>query len=136
MQWYAKMMATGVEAVDNQHQEIIKKVNDLKQAVNSGAIKEKEINGMIVFLTEYVIEHFRTEEALQMEIDYYGYDEHRREHEDLIKKVSAMHGEFQRGGITFENIHKLIAMLETWLLEHIAGSDSMFAKCYRQATQE
>lgn len=132
MEWNEEIMSTGVELVDSQHKEIIRRVNNLKQVAECGGnALTPEINHLIDFLADYVIAHFLSEETLQMKINYADFEAHKLEHEGFIHNFTDMRDMYQRSGATNENIQALISMSESWLIEHIAGSDSRFAACYR-----
>ena len=68
MQWTADL-ATGVTEIDNQHKEIFSRLGQLYAACSEGRGKE-EVLRLILFLEEYVKEHFSAEERLQMRHGY------------------------------------------------------------------
>ena len=75
VQW-SDDLTTGIDKIDNQHKNLIIKVNELLQAINAGKGK-RQIGSMLEFLGEYVVEHFSTEEEYMKEYNY-----------DLLKVLS------------------------------------------------
>ena len=68
LEW-REYLSTGVEQVDNQHKEIFKRLKNLFEACCEEKGNEEVLN-LINFLENYVIEHFRDEEALQENCSY------------------------------------------------------------------
>jgi hemerythrin len=56
-------LSVGVKVIDQQHQEMIKRINRLLDAMQGGK-GGKETEGAIEFLEEYVVVHFGAEEEL------------------------------------------------------------------------
>lgn len=136
MLWNPEIMATGVEIVDNQHQEIIRRVNAVSEKVNDNSGDYlADIDLLIDFLADYVIVHFQSEETLQQEIFYSGYNSHKAEHDGFTSHFIKTREHFWQTGATSQNIRELIEMTEAWLTEHIAGSDAQFAKAYKSYKQ-
>ena len=71
MEW-SNNLATGVPEIDNQHKEIINRVNSLSAACSEGKGKE-EVLRVLLFLEEYIKEHFAAEERLQLRHAYPDY---------------------------------------------------------------
>lgn len=133
MEWNQSLMATGVDIVDEQHKEIIRRVNHLIQVTKSeNEVIAPEAEKLIDFLADYVMMHFRSEEDLQIEVDYPDYKAHKLEHDGFIDRFVETRHTYQVGGAIENNIQALIQMSESWLIEHIAGSDVRFATYYRK----
>ena len=64
--WNEKL-ATGHPAIDAEHQEFIRQLDVLKSAIDNGAGREKTVE-LIVILQQYVLGHFRREEAYMMQV--------------------------------------------------------------------
>ena len=79
-------LATGNEKIDDQHKELFKRFNNLLAACNQGKGKE-EVNMLLLFLGDYVRSHFATEEQLQVQYSYPGYQAHKKEHEGFIRDL-------------------------------------------------
>jgi hemerythrin len=58
-------------------------------------------------------------------VDYPGYEEHKKQHEELIKEIVELQGKIARGegSISF----KLLHFLKMWLTQHILDSDKEYS---------
>lgn len=59
---YDDSLSTGVRSIDDQHKELFDKINNLLAACREGKGKE-EVAKVMKFLSDYVIDHFGTEEG-------------------------------------------------------------------------
>ena len=118
-------LAVGVEAIDNQHKSIFAMANNLFDAMEEGRGKE-EVGETIVFLRNYITEHFRDEEELMINHNYAGYPEQRKEHKKFIKDYSALENEFETKGISSHFVVQTQLFLTDWLVNHINKSDKAF----------
>lgn len=112
----------GVKIVDEQHKELIAKVDELHAAMKEGKGREK-VNGIIAFLKDYALKHFATEEGLMRVYGYPKYDEHHKLHEefktDFVKLVGEMGASTNLTLLTMEVQHRLA----NWLVNHIRRVD-------------
>jgi len=81
--WNDKYL-TGIEIIDSQHKNIFKCVNNLFDAIEKLEIKE-ELLEKIRCIDFYTTEHFDTEEKYMLELNYPGYLEHKKTHEEFKK---------------------------------------------------
>ena len=130
MQWTADL-ATGVTEIDNQHKEIFSRLGQLFAACSEGRGKE-EVLRLILFLEEYVKEHFSAEERLQMRHGYPDYAAHRGEHSRFMADVDRLTREFRAEGATLPLVIMTNKTLSSWLLQHITRTDMAFAKYLRE----
>ena len=112
---------TGNLQVDTQHQQIFEIVNDLHDAVVTGKhfSVTQELFG---YLANHTIEHFQTEEALMMAVDYPDYDRHKQTHEHLLSKVDNLLLKFRDRDTTVITT-EITQFLVEWLAHHIKGED-------------
>ena len=69
-------LLTGNELIDEQHKELIGRINKLINACENGVCQLEAIR-MLDFLSDYTDFHFREEEALQEWLHKYRYREYR-----------------------------------------------------------
>jgi hemerythrin len=129
IQW-DKSLAVGVQIVDQQHQELFRKVNGLMEALLKGQPKS-ELEGLLGFLGTYVIEHFGTEEKLMAQYRYPDAPKHKQQHADFVKTFVAVKAEFEKTGATAGVSIAVNKVVCNWLREHIGGSDIAFGKFLR-----
>ena len=129
MDWNEKL-AVGIDTIDNQHKELIKRVNALLEACRQGKGKA-EIGVVVKFLDDYVITHFSEEEKYMRESDYPGYARHKTEHLEFIATFSELKKEIDRYGPALDLVVKTNRMVVQWLINHISKVDTalgMFLK--------
>lgn len=121
-------LITGNEMIDNQHKELIEKINQLLEACeqSSGKIKAIQTLGYLADYTEY---HFAEEEKLQEEISYPGIDAHKKQHEALRKVVAELHEMLdEEEGPTEAFVAQVQKNVIEWLYKHIQGFDRSVAE--------
>lgn len=112
--------ATGVTKIDEQHQELIKLINELQDALSVG--KGKEILGNVLNgVATYTPMHFRTEEEFMQKYDYPDYQSHKTIHDNLIKQVIELQGKFNSGAMFLST--EVMKFLQNWLSHHISNVD-------------
>ncbi len=115
-------LATGVKEIDDQHKELFKRINRLLDACKRGEGRE-EIDKVILFLGNYVTDHFGTEERLMNRYGYPEAESHKTLHENFLKRFSELKDELYTKG------ERLIAVIETnqllgdWWISHIGKVD-------------
>lgn len=120
---------TGNIQVDGQHQQIFEIVNALHDAVvtrkNVYTIQE-----LLECLANHTIEHFQTEEALMMAVDYPEYDRHKQTHDHLLSKVDNLLLKF-RDRNTAAVTPEITQFLTEWLAHHIKGEDQKMIQFFQ-----
>ncbi|MEA5486260.1 MULTISPECIES: bacteriohemerythrin [Pseudanabaena] len=120
---------TGNSQVDGQHQQLFEIVNALHDAVvarqNIYTIQE-----LLEALANHTIEHFQTEEALMMAVNYPDYDRHKHTHDYLLSKVDRLLLKF-RDRNTEAVTTELTQFLTEWLTHHIKGEDQKMIQFFQ-----
>lgn len=130
MEW-SDDLATGIVEIDDQHKEIFKRVARLTAACGEGKGKD-EVLRLILFLEDYVKEHFAAEEKSQIRSAYPGYAAHQAEHAKFMADVNALTTEFRADGATLSLVIMTNKTLVSWLMRHISKTDKEFATFLRQ----
>ena len=123
-------LAIGVTEIDNQHKEIFRRFDRLFAACSEGKGKD-EVLQLIVFLEDYIKEHFAAEERLQMRHAYPDYVSHKSQHTRFIADVARLAAAFKDEGATLPLVIMTNKTLSTWLVQHIAKIDMEFASYLR-----
>ncbi len=117
---WSDSMSVGIQEIDEQHKVLVAIITQLHHA-----IKEKHSSQVVVDilsrLTEYTKTHFMVEESILRIMKYPDYNDHKKQHDHLIKKMSHLKKKVKKGNtaIGFELSH----MLKMWLVNHIQVSD-------------
>jgi hemerythrin len=112
----------GVGEVDQQHQELVAKLNEFLDACIKQQGKEKIIE-TLSFLKAYTVKHFKDEEAIMQKHNYPEYVEHKQEHDAFIASVVELENSILNQGPTILTTLKLNRTLTDWLLTHISKND-------------
>jgi len=115
-------ISTGVPEIDKQHQELFKRINDLLEACQQQKGKE-EVGRFLVFLEEYVIEHFNAEEKIMTGRRYPGLSAHKQEHEHFKQRIATIKKEFLEFGATIHVVLLAVRTAGDWLVSHIRKTD-------------
>ncbi|WP_224982205.1 bacteriohemerythrin [Geomonas agri] len=124
-------LAIGVTEIDEQHKEIFRRFDRLLTACNEGKGNE-EVLKLLVFLEDYVKEHFAAEEKLQKGSDYPDYPAHKAQHVAFINDVDKLTRSFRDEGATLPLVIQTNRTLANWLIQHIKKVDTAFAKYLRE----
>ncbi len=122
IEWTEKFRA-GVEKLDAQHKELIEMVNELQRQITMGSSKE-ELGKVVNKIYEHKKAHFADEERLMLDHNYPKFEQHAKEHKDMLDRLS----EFIEGVAAGDKIVsvELTGFLAEWLLDHIAQTDTLY----------
>ena len=124
-------LATGVTEIDDQHKEIFSRFDKLSAACSAGKGKD-EVLRLLLFLEDYVKEHFAAEQRLQMRHAYPEYVDHKSQHSRFMTDVARLTAEFRAEGATLSLVIMTNKTLTSWLIQHITKTDMEFAKYLRE----
>jgi hemerythrin len=124
MQW-DESLSLGVELIDNQHKEWIKRLNDVSAAIRPGH-GASQIAPALDFLIGYTEFHFATEERCMAEHTYPELDIHKGKHEELRGTLKNLEQDFEEDGATPALATAVDTFLTNWLVRHIREVDLRF----------
>lgn len=116
----------GVEQIDAQHRELFRRVSDFLEVLRSSSSWEErvgKVNETLSFMKDYVITHFRDEEAYQIQIGYPEYDAHKQTHDEMVSYVAQFAAEYEQKGYDEKLIQQFAGKLLAWLIHHVAADD-------------
>lgn len=125
IEWRDSLL-TGHKEIDEQHQEMFRRYNKLLAACKEGYGKE-EVRIMLIFLGDYVREHFSAEERLQVKHGFPGYPAHREMHAKFVKTLRELEDTLRTDGATVSLVIQTNQTLADWLTQHISGADKELA---------
>lgn len=128
---YAKFddsLVTGNEMIDSQHKELIDRINHLLVAADNKVDKVGAVK-MLAHLDEYTDYHFAAEEKLQEEMEYPGFAEHKKKHEELRQTVKELREMLEEEeGPTEAFVEQVNKKVVEWLYGHIQTFDRSVAE--------
>ena len=127
LMYWTPEIAVGSELIDNQHQSLIERVNQLVAAIEEGR-EEEEIARLFEFLKEYTQDHFAAEERLMRESGYPECELHAAEHQAFCAKIADLEGRMATEGMTAVLKRDFDETVIDWLFEHICRIDRALGK--------
>ena len=115
--------SVGVEIFDNEHKKLIEIINRLHLALlmkETDAVMGKTLKDLI----DYTITHFAHEEDNMSKTAYPDFFKHKKEHDELIKKVQDYKTQIESGKTTISL--SIMNFLKEWLMGHILGTDMKY----------
>ena len=120
-------LSVNVNLIDDQHKMLIKRLNDMAEAIDRKRGIEK-ISKTLSFMIEYTNFHFSTEEKHMAEQEYPHKDEHQKQHGEFVTVLNNLIEDFEEEGATQLLAESIDTFLVNWLIKHIKGSDVQFGK--------
>ena len=125
---WQKDLETGIEKIDKQHMMLVGMINELYDGITNGKSMEK-MSDVLTGLMHYAQTHFQTEEALFREKNYPETQQHIKEHNDFIIKVSGLFDKLNKGELVLSV--DLSKFLRDWLIKHVMYSDMKYREYLR-----
>ncbi len=130
---WQEYLSVGVEEIDQQHKLLIDKYNAFFTAYSEGRADDEVIR-LLGFLEDYVVIHFVDEERLQQRIGFPDYQSHRKQHQELTRKVAELKVNFEYDGPDPNLVSATGLLLTGWLIEHISVSDRAIGRFMKEKT--
>ena len=124
---FDKSLITGNSMIDEQHKELIGKIDKLLVCCEQGGEKVQAIK-MLDYLAEYTEFDFGEEEKLQKEVSYPAIEEHKVKHAEFKKAVNELHEMLEdEEGPTDAFVQAVKKNVVDWLFNHIKNMDQALA---------
>lgn len=110
--------------VDDQHNQLFERINDLPQQLD-----ETRIKNTIIELFRYTRYHFTDEENMLAEMSYPKLDAHKQLHEELISKLNTISNQSFDSDSAIAEFRNFVF---DWLISHIMTHDMEYARFAKQ----
>jgi len=124
MEW-DDSLSVGVQQVDKEHKKLVDLVNNLNDSMKNGKSKEA-LQQVFNELVDYTMTHFSNEELLMQNVNYSNFTAHKREHDELAKKVKILKEEFLSGKMMISI--EVRDFIKNWIVNHILKTDKLYMK--------
>ena len=126
---FTKKNMINVTEIDDQHRHLFEILNKLHAATVEGK-EQSAIVEIFDDLLTYTVEHFDTEEDHMQQFGFSGYNDHKKEHDELTGQAIELQKLFKDGSatVTFE----LLDFLHDWLNDHTMGTDKDMGEFLRK----
>ncbi len=125
MEWTPDL-SVGIGEIDVQHRKMIRKINEIGEAVEAKKSKE-EIIEAIKFFEVYSEEHFKTEEGYMTLYRYPEYLNHKKIHDAIMTDMARVRGLFNEGKIKASEVYEESNKVAEVFFEHMKVTDSRLA---------
>ena len=115
--------ATGVQLVDIQHRALFQQINRLEAMIKATEIDPYEVERLLVFLSNYIVGHFRFEENCMKRRACPAYAENRKAHEEFIATLTDVKRRFSADNPNREVLQELLEHTQAWIKDHILKID-------------
>ncbi len=126
LEWDEKL-AVGVRSIDEQHQELFRRVNALLAALGKGTGRQA-VGELLEFLRRYTVQHFGMEEELMGRRRYPEFAAHKAQHDQFVKTFAALRAEFEASGPSMSFTLTVNSLVCAWLRQHIATTDKALGR--------
>ncbi len=124
LQW-DESLSVGVELIDQQHQMLIKRLDDFATATKARHGTTQVVK-TLTFLIEYTEFHFDAEEKHMTQCGYPGLEDHHAKHKDLKTTLAGLEQDFREDGATQTLAEAIYKLMVNWLVKHIREVDVQF----------
>lgn len=114
---------TGIQVIDEQHQELFATVDQLRKSVQNGLPRE-EVQELLTQLVRLSEQHFRTEEAFMAKYAYPDLTQHVAEHASMLTSLHELLAKFEESHLALALM--VPTFMEGWLKHHISDGDFGF----------
>ncbi len=114
----------GVEAMNDQHKKLIALMEEVYQK-NAAKVGKEGVLQATQTLIDYVIKHFRDEEAYMESINFPGLEAHKQIHRNLLGDLNDLAKKFVASDDS-ELSEEFMAFLSLWINTHILAIDNKY----------
>lgn len=118
----------GIKTLDDDHKILVQHMNELETAMLVGQGK-KALPELFHNLIEYTHMHFAKEEKIMQDRKFAGLAQHKKEHEEFLKKLRKFQQQFNEGNIAVSV--DVLNLLRDWLENHMLKSDKKLVASFR-----
>jgi hemerythrin len=130
MPTWTPSIAVGHPIIDEQHQELFRRADELIDAMMNGRASA-ELKQLLVFLRDYVTDHFGMEERLMVARRYPMVEQHRLAHREFERRLQEIEGDMAERGATAQVVLGTKDLIRGWLVNHIGSIDVRLAAFLR-----
>jgi len=130
LKWDARTMATGVEEIDAQHQELIDHINEFFRLIHLGK-GGAGLEEFMDFLGQYAAWHFRHEEGCMEEFRCPAAGANKQAHAQFITIFRGYRNRLASEGPTTSLVIEVQQKVSDWVRNHIVRTDTHLRSCVR-----
>jgi hemerythrin len=114
-------MSVGVDEIDDQHKELLKRTDGLISAIKASK-SINDIERIVASIQNYIVSHFETEEKYMVRYGYHQYISHKAQHTLYVMELSGIKRSLLYAD-TDTSITQAQNRIVDWLICHIDQED-------------
>jgi hemerythrin len=132
---WEESLIIGIERIDSQHQELIKRLDEIAQAILQKQGKNK-IRTLLVFMEDYGNIHFSDEEEFMAEYGFPGLDNQKKHHLRFKETTKKLMDELESKKDMESFASSVQRYLIDWLILHIKSEDRKFGDFIQERIED
>ena len=124
---WRKQLEIGDEAIDTDHKYLFCLINTVELILRTSEHRDL-LPTTLVQLVEYTHAHFEREESIMLAMRYIRYDQHKLQHQLLIRELASIKEKIEAKGdgeLSAEECTAVATLFRHWLLDHIVKEDML-----------
>ena len=121
--------SVGISIIDEEHKKLFELINKADLVAKFGN-NSNDVLAILDQMTEYVLNHFETEEHYMKEFHFPGFQPHRNEHIDFTNTTMDYKNRAVGGDCQITN--EILEYLMQWLINHIQVTDKKYIGCFKE----
>ena len=122
---WRKQLEIGDEIIDTDHKYLICLINTVELTLRTPNSRDL-LPVTLAQLEEYTHAHFEREESIMLAIRYSRYDQHKLQHQLLLKELAALQKKIEakgEGEFSDQECTDIATLFRHWLIDHVAKED-------------
>lgn len=116
--------------IDRQHAAIVKIINDMRNEIVAPSQHKSDFAELLSRLTDYGLEHFKTEEDYMELYNFPEIKSHRQAHQNYTLRIALLNTNYFQ--IKSEGKENVLDFLLKWWKEHIQNMDKRYIEYIRE----
>lgn len=124
---WRKQLAVGNESIDTDHKYLICLINTVDLSLRTAQNRDILLT-TLEQLAEYTHLHFAREEQLMVSVHYPRYDQHKAQHQLLIRELSGIRAQLEAQAdqtFTPAQCDTFAKLFRHWLIDHVVKEDML-----------
>lgn len=124
---WRKELAIGDDTIDTDHKYLICLINTVELTLRIPEHRDI-LPTTLAQLVDYTHTHFQREESIMLAMGYARYDQHKLQHQFLIRELAAIRQKIETKGdgvYSDEDCAAVSRLFRHWLLDHIVKEDML-----------
>jgi len=122
---WTERIAVGIPAIDEQHRELYRKLDAFLLALAEHR-SPREVETLVAYLSDYVRDHFSSEEEMMVRTEFPGLTSHQEEHAAFRDECARAAERLRLSGADHGMGLDVAAFVTDWLERHIEVTDRAF----------